>query len=347
MRLYLFTFALCFALAGLCGPASQAQPWLPGGDDDNQKTAQTGLKFLSVSTSPRAVALGNAATALNDWGAAAMFYNPASMARLGGLGSASFGLVQWIADITYNHAGVAINPAQGRYGVFGVSVLAVDYGEFEETIRVDTETGYEKLGSYSPSALAIGIGYAKALSDRFSVGGNVKYVRQDLGSSVINTDLERESNTVSTPAFDFGIMYNTGFRSLSFAMRARNFAPAVEYQREAFELPLNVSVGLSMNVLDLASTGAGGLSENHSFLVAVDTAHPRDYAETISLGGEYTFMNLFSLRGGYTYPSDEQGVSLGGGLNLSFGGYSFSADYAYTQFDVFDNVNTLAIQIGF
>ena len=33
-----------------------------------------------------------------------------------------------------------------------------------------------------PNAYAVGLGYARALSDKFSVGGNVKYVRQDLGT---------------------------------------------------------------------------------------------------------------------------------------------------------------------
>ena len=49
-----------------------------------QKLAQTGMKFLNVSLDARASAFGDAYTSL-ETKSSAVFYNPASMARLEGI----------------------------------------------------------------------------------------------------------------------------------------------------------------------------------------------------------------------------------------------------------------------
>ena len=73
--------------------------------------------------------------------------------------------VQFIADIDYNIAGMSFAPRGGRYGVIGISLLHVDYGAMQETIRANNDDGFVDLGTFSPSAYAIGVGYARALTD--------------------------------------------------------------------------------------------------------------------------------------------------------------------------------------
>lgn len=331
--------------------AAQEAPINPDPQDEggHEKRAQAGMKFLTVSTDPRAAALGNAATAL-EFGAASTFYNPAGMARMDGVVDISIGRASYIADIVYNQGAIAFSPAGGRFGVVAVSVMSVDYGELEGTIRADNTQGYIETDLFEPTALTVGLGYAKALTDRFAVGGNVKYVREDLGSSVMSlsdpedftSSQEMQGNALATAAFDFGVIYRTGFRSLTFAMMARNFSPAVEYEEESFELPLTLSVGASMDLMDLRPS----LSGNHSLLLSVSGATPRDYYEQVSVGAEYVFMGTISLRAGYVSPSDEEGLSLGGGLRVGVGDLSFRADYSYSEFGVFGEVNRLAFKIG-
>ena len=311
-------------------------------DNPRDKRGQTGLQFLTVSMSPRAAALGNAMVAVDMGSSLAMFYNPAAMASLEG-GHLALGNVQWIADIGYNSGTVAYSPADGQYGTFGINVMAVDYGALEGTIRSENEVGYERTGDFSPTALAIGVGYATSLSDRFSLGGTARYVRQDLGDSIMDGDGTTQSNSVSTPAFDFGVLYRTGFRSLNIGMSIRNFSPSVTYEEESFEAPLLLSIGASFNMMDLTASA----SDMHSFLLTAEAGHPRSYDEQIRLGGEYRFMNILSLRLGYVFPTDEQGISAGAGLNLEVSGLTFGADYAYTAFGDLGNVNLLGIQIGF
>lgn len=299
------------------------------------KRAQTGMKFLATSIDARSAALGNAVTAV-DGMYASLFYNPAGLAAQQNFVTAGASQVQFIADIDYNIAGMSFAPRGGRYGVIGISLLHVDYGAMQETIRANNDDGFVDLGTFSPSAYSIGVGYARALTDRFSIGGHVKYASLDLGSPVDERggdgSLTRVDAKEGVLAYDFGMLYKTGFRSLNFAVTARNFSPEVTFVEESFELPLELRIGFAMDLVDLTS-----LDQNmHSLLLVVDTNKPRDFTEQINLGAEYGFMNTLFLRAGYTQPADEQGVSLGVGVQQSVRGVGFGADYAYTDFGVFN-----------
>ncbi len=312
-----------------------------------EKRAQTGFKFLTVTTDARAGALGEAFTSLES-PSSAMFFNPAGMARLEGFATVALGQVSWIADINYVFGSVALNPFDGRFGILGLSVVSVDYGNFDGTIRSDTDVrGYEDTGNFSPSAFALGLGYAKALSDKFAVGGNLKYVKQDLGSAIVSFnatgDQVKSTYAAEVAAFDFGIIYRTGFKSLNFGMNVRNFSKEIKYEEEGFQLPLTFKIGVSMNAFDLLLAG----QENHDFLVTVDAVHPRDYDEQLNIGGEYLFMKTVALRAGYSTPNDEHGFSAGAGLQKAMKNYKLAIDYAYTPFGIFDNVNRITVQFAF
>ena len=345
MRNRRYTGLSILMLTLLLAPAALAQ--ISSEDVDTEKLAQTSFKFLSISTDARAAALGGALTAQDLQSSVAMFYNPASMARLEKNFSAGFGMTQWIADINYNAASVAYNTK--GYGVVGLSLMFADYGDnIIGTVRANNDRAYQEyseigLSNPSPSALSVGVGYAIALTDRFAVGGNVKYVSQDLGVAAVGSDGSSEDNEVSTAAFDFGVLYNTGFRSLNFAMSVRNFAKELQYVDENFELPLTFNVGVSMDLMDLSNMN----QDLHSFRVSLDAERPRDFAEQLKVGGEYTFSNLLSLRAGYSFPADEQGVSLGAGLMHDFSGFGIGVNYAYTSFGVFSDVQRLGVNLAF
>ncbi len=314
-------------------------------DIERERRAQTGMKFLSISVDPRAAALGSAVTAQEEATSMAMFYNPATMGRMANQVYVSLGQVQWIADASYNYGAVAFRPSSGGYGVVGVSVLAANYGDFEETIRFDNEQGYMDIGTFSPSATAIGLGYANVLTDRFSVGANARYVRQSLAESIMSYSggsSERQDFTESTMAFDFGVLYRTGFRSLNFAVSVRNFSQEVTYAEESFELPLTFRIGVAMDMMDLAPSVSGP----HQVLLSLDAQRPRDYSEQLKVGLEYIFMNTLALRGGYAVPTDEEGIHLGAGLHTDVSGLTFGADYAYGDFGLFGNVHRLGVQLG-
>lgn len=341
---------LIFAVALLVPPARGQDNEI--GDPETDKRAQTGFKFLSVSTDPRAAALGDAITAFDVGSAMSLFYNPAAMAYQVGTFNLAASQTQFIAEIDYNSFAASFAPMGGTYGVFGVSFVAVDYGTFIGTVRTDgNDQGYVEfdeigLANPSPTAFALGVGYARALTDRFSVGGHVRYAKQDLGEAIksgTQGDYLMDDLSMNTVAVDFGVLYRTGFRSLVFAMDVRNFSKELQYVEENFELPLTFRIGVAMDLIDLTSLNPN----THSFKLGIDAERPRDFDENLRLGAEYTIMNTLSLRAGYSMPTDEQGVSLGAGLQQSFGGFGFGADYAYTTFGDFDAVHRMALRISF
>ena len=296
-------------------------------DDDlgTDKLAQPGMKFLSFSPDARAAALGDAVTAKTG-GASSLFYNPAGMARIEGM-NLSAGQANWIAGITYNAVSVAY---ASDAGVFGISVMNVDYGEIQGTIRSSNTAGYADTELFTPTANVVGLGYAIAPTDRFSVGGQVKFVNEKLGNAYLDTDGSVEgieSLDMDAVAYDFGLMYQMDWKNLMIAMSARNFSESLKYSEEAFELPLTFRMG-----------GAGDLMENLS--VSFVNERPRDYFSTTRVGFEYSLMGMLAVRAGYVTPTDEAGITLGVGFQVA----GFNVDVAYTDFGVFDPVTRVGVQ---
>ena len=346
-RMGMLSLVVLFVTAPAAKGQEQGEDDRAAVEENTTKRGQTGFKFLRTSVSARAAAMGDAMTAM-EAGSIAMFYNPATMAYMTEFANVAVGITQFFAEINYNSASIAVAPAHGRYGVFGLSFMNVDYGDLEGTIRVDNERGYDDYGTFSPTALMVGVGYAKALTDRFALGSNVKYAVQNLGDALVqaggNGSGEAwQGNKESTVAVDVGVIYNTGFESLKFAMSARNFSREVTYHEENFELPLLLTIGMSMDITDLMAAD----QSVHSLVLAVDAYRPRDFYEALNIGAEYGFMDVLYIRGGYVYPTDEQGISLGAGVNAGLSGIGLSADYAYTNFGLLGDIHRISMQFGF
>lgn len=311
------------------------------------KIAQTGFQFLSVSSDAKASALANAATSLEMY-SSSLFFNPAGMATMNKKIDFAFSMNKWIADINHNTFSAAFSPVNGRYGVFGVSVQSVDYGDIIWTTVANNEQGY--IDSQDPTFMggmgdlnagSIGAGYARTLSDHFSIGGQVKWVHQRLGESVIpasDSTTKKIKNELFPLAFDFGTLYKTGFKSLQFGMSVRNFSEEIKYSQESFQLPLVFSMGLSMDLMDLIEWQG----PKQSAMLSIDATHFRSHREQLLIGLDYTFIDVLSLRLGYISGNDEDNVTFGFGLSY----YGVVLDYAYTPFGVFDNVQRFSARFS-
>ncbi|MBD3224103.1 MAG: PorV/PorQ family protein [Caldithrix sp.] len=313
---------------------------------NRDKRAQAGMKFLQVSLDARASALSSAITSM-ELNSSALMYNPAAMSRMEPFGHVSLGQMQWIADINYFYGTAAFKPMGGQWGVVGLSAMAIDYGDLQGTILANNEQGFLDTRKFSPTAMTFGVGYAKALTNKFSIGGQVKYVQQNLNGGVENFSNGEVQQTrelaADVMAFDFGILYRTGFKSLNFGMNIRNFSQEIEYIEESFQLPLTFKMGISMDVMDLTAYN----SKRHSLITSVDASHPRDFEEQVSMGLEYVFMQMFALRMGYTAPTDEEGMSFGAGFRPSLDNLGLNVDYAYTPFGILEDVHRFTFQFSF
>lgn len=322
---------------------------------DYQKLAQTGFQFLSVISDARLAAIAEASTSL-QLNSSALFSNPAGMSGMENYFDMTASINQWIADIKHYTFGMAICPAKGNYGVIGLSVQSVDYGEFYGTrVNKAVPLQYDDTGIFKLNALAVGVGYAKQLTDRFSVGAQVRWVRQDMGASVIAVNIRQDTSdhtgntriadtsTVTTKTspyvFDFGTQFKTGVKSLVFGMSVRNFSKEVKYVEEGFHAPLVFTLGISMNLMDLIDEN----SPNHSLYVSIDASHYNDHPEQIKVGLEYRFMNVISLRGGYANDNGGNGVSYGLGVSQ----FGFAFDYSYTNFGVWEKVQRMTTRFTF
>lgn len=319
---------------------------------EHQKLAQSGFQFLSVVSDARAAAMGEAMTSL-ELGSSALFFNPAGMAGMQGLLDASGSTNQWIADIKHYTFSVAISPFNGDYGVLGFSVQNVHYGDFYGTrVNKASALGYDDTGIFRLYALAVGVGYAKELTDRFSVGGHARWIRQNLGRTTIAVnvrtdstglvriaDTTRTGNKLTPFVFDFGTQFKTGVKSLVFGMSVRNFSGEVKYAEEGFQAPLVFTIGISMDMMDLI----GELPLEQSLYLSVDASHHRDHPEQVKIGLDYRVMNMVSLRAGYASSNDESDFSYGLGVSK----FGFALDYAYTPFGVFGKVQRLTARFSY
>ena len=311
----------------------------------NKKLAQTGFEFLSVVSDAKASATGCAMTSL-EAGSSSLFFNPAGMGNMGTVLDATASMNQWIADIKHNAFSIAVRPKGGRWGVLGFSFQSVDYGDFYGT-RVDkgVDQGYSDTGIFEPLAMAVGVGYAKPLTDRFCVGGQVRWVKQRLGESMIpvisaeqDTTEGVAKNELTPLAFDFGTQFKTGIKSLVFGMSVRNFSKEIKYVEEGFQLPLVFNLGISMNLMDFLKE----VPLKQSLVLSVDACHFRSHPEQLRVGLDYRLMGILSIRGGYMSSEDESGFSFGTGVKYM----GVGLDYAYTPYGVFDKVQRMTARFS-
>ncbi|MFC2076033.1 PorV/PorQ family protein [candidate division KSB1 bacterium] len=303
------------------------------------KVGTFGLQFLKIGVGSRGIAMGESYIALSDNGAEAVFWNPAGLEYVE-RSSLMLSHTEWLADIRYDAAAVA--HSLGVLGTVGLSFAMLGSGPMEVT-TVDRQEGTGE--TFDTADYMIGLSFARALTNKFRVGFNFKYIRERL---------ERES--ASTYAVDVGTIYYSGFRSLRMGMAIRNFGPEVQLsgsyfdfdngvpladksEYEPFHLPLAFQFGLA---LDIFNRG------HHRLIGATELYHPPDNLERINLGGEYTLMDFLAFRGGYSFRHDVKGPSFGLGIDYGLGQTSHvRLDYAYTDFGILDMVQRVSLGIDF
>jgi hypothetical protein len=310
------------------------------------------MQFLKVMPSARATALGEA---YSVWatGAEAIFWNPAGLATVDKM-EFSTTYIDWLFDAKQGALSYAL-AIQG-FGAVGVQFQYVDFGEFEETTNerpyISNPDNPGLTGrTFSPFSYLVGITYARYLTDKFSVGIGMKYAHESLfdGQSVTAQVRQGVFEEVGTSAngllFDFGIRYNTGYRSIHIGSSVQNFGGDVKYAKESNPVPLLFRFGIGADVM-----GPNGLlyagRENNRVSVAFDIFHPNDYAQQMHVGVEYEFAGSFALRGGYKFNYDYDGLTLGGGLKHSLEGVRLAVDYSYGAMGTYlGNVQRISLGI--
>ncbi len=348
MKLY----KLCLICAvGLFAGAASAQYFVSSFISDVSKVGTTACPFLTIGVGARANAMGGAFTSVaND--VTALYWNPAGLARMS---SSQLALIhsKWIADLNHDYLGMAFSV--GALGVIGVSLNALTMDDIiVRTPELPEGTG-ERAGSYD---LALGLSFARALTDRLSLGGSAKYVTSRLWHM-----------SSSTIAFDCGVMFSDIFDLFQLGAAISNVGGKMHYQgRDTFvyhDIVQNeygnnekIDADLKTGSFNLPVTFRAGLStvinkrSRMPLLMAVEFYEPSDNVRSINVGGEWAFYDKIFVRGGYNgiFEDDTQrGLTLGGGLKLTVPRSSLRLllDYSFEDFGIFDNTQKFALALSF
>lgn len=310
---------------------------LGSADSFAQKVGSTSMQFLKVMPSARATGLGEAYTVWAT-GAEAIFWNPAGLATLDNMELSST-YIDWLFDAQQGAISYAFS--LGDLGALGLQLQYIDFGEFEETTNerpfINNPDSPGLTGrSFKPFSFLIGVSYARHLTDKFSLGLSMKYARESLFDGQRVTAMVRQGvfEQVATWAdgllFDFGIRYNTGYRSVYIGSAVQNFGADVKYAQESNPVPLLFRFGIGADVLGANGLLSSGSRENR-LSMAFDIFHPNDYGQQMHAGVEYEFAGAFALRGGYKFNYDFDGLTLGAGLKHAFEGVRLAVDYSYGE----------------
>ncbi|HEX2867177.1 MAG TPA: PorV/PorQ family protein [Ignavibacteriales bacterium] len=313
-----------------------------------------GASELLIPVGVRGIGLSGANTSTTT-GIEALYWNPAGIAKTDKTAEATFSYMKYIADMGVTYGAVEANIS--GFGALAFSIKSLSFGD----INVTTTQNPDGTGeSFSPQFLTIGLSYARALSDRVSVG---------ITGNMIMETIAQVSSTGF--AFNVGIMYeNLGdLTGLSLGVAIKNLGPqmtfsgpglytqatASSFERPAqlykieaagFELPSQLEFGLAYRPV---------LDAQNSLLVATTFQNNNFSGDVYKAGAEYTFNNLLSIRGGYAYTPKSQetgniwGFTAGAGLNYDIGGGTdIRVDYAYRQVkSSFDANHVFSVGLAF
>lgn len=325
-----------------------------GGDALAQKVSKVGTTaadFLQIGVGPRALAIGGAFVAAAD-DATALYWNPAGLSHVQG-GEVVATHSEWLADVNFDYLGVALRA--GGFGTVGVSVTMLSVPE----MMVRTEDRQDGTGeTFGATDLAVGLSAGRAITDRFSVGLTAKFIQQRIWHSTATgfaVDLGTQFRTdffggltIGAALYNFGTDMRMGGRDLRTFVDpdprqlGNNDRIPVNYELDAWSLPLNFQIGVRMHPID---------SRLHRLAISVDALHPSSNYESVNVGFEYGFQQRLFLRGGYQslFLEDvEGGLSAGIGARAPmFYGGDVRIDYAYRDAGRLDGVHVVGLSVTF
>jgi len=340
----------CFLLALAAG-------MLPRAVQAQSKVGTTAAQFLGIPVGARAVAMGGAYVASNT-DVSSIYWNPGAIVQAD-RSEFTFVNTDWLVGTKFRWFGLLVN-FDGENAI-GASVTQLDYGSEDVT----TVTSPEGTGEqWSAADLAVSLTYSRRLTDKFSLGGSAKFVSQRIWN---------ESATAFT--FDVGLLFVTDFNGLRIGMSMSNFGGdltlsgkdlltrvdidpnnagsnktlVADMKTDPYMMPLLFRVGVAMDVVK---------NDEMNATIAVDGLRPNDNTESVNVGGEIGWRNMLFVRGGYrslfaregpfSKETQQEGLTLGAGLQYHVEGFaSLAVNYAFQKFGLFGNLNTIALSIGF
>ncbi|MBI2619054.1 MAG: PorV/PorQ family protein [Ignavibacteriales bacterium] len=306
------------------------------------KVGTTAGQFLKIGIGARANAMGNAQVAMMG-DISSIYYNPGALSRLQVNSELSFHHANWLADIDFDFIGGVL--PLGDIGTLGLSIISLRVPEdIVRTVEFPEGDGRR----WDASSLAIGISYARSLTDRFSIGFSFKYVQENIWSE-----------NARGFAFDVGTLYISEIPGLVLGASISNFGSRMrldgrdlffnydpdndpgsgpnnvpsQVRTGDFDLPLTFRIGIALDVVRM---------ENLRVTTALDAAHPNDNTEYLNSGVELSWREILFARAGYKsllLRDSEQGLTWGVGFHYGIvNSATIKLDYGFADFGRLQNV---------
>ncbi len=319
---------------------------------DVSKTGTTAAHFLEVAIGAPAVGMGGAFVSIaND--ATALYWNVSGIATLK-RNEAILVHTRWIAETDMNFAGLVIPLAE--FGTLGISFTSLSMDD----MLVRSVEKPEGTGEYfSAGDMAIGLSYARNLTDRFSIGFTAKYIQQqiwhmrasafalDLGT-LFRTDL-LGGMIIGAALSNFGTPMKLVGRDTRFFIRVDDSKLGssetipTNIEMDEWDLPLTFRIGVSSDAIRFGES---------KVILSVDAINPNNDNQSLNFGTEFSFGEYLFLRGGYNslgVSDAEGGLSFGVGLNskMLFSETYVQFDYAFRDFGRLQSVHNFSLGIIF
>lgn len=312
------------------------------------KVGTTAGDFLRFPVGARASAMSAFTATVND--PSSMVLNPAGLADVKGQ-EIQIEFTDYYLDFTHSFIGVAIPT---KKGVAGIHVLAMNYGDFEET----TEQAQGKTGrTFGAYSVTVGGSYSQYLTENLTVGGTLKFVHEQI-----------EDASASGIAFDIGTMFVTPFDDIRFGVSVTNVGSKMQLtgnglitrcdldegssgnnetncnlSTDEYDLPLMLRVGFAWDAYT---------SDDIRATLTLDGNNPSNNIQSISVGGEISLLNdTVFLRGGIPYiGQDNSKETFNAGIGIKYqvdSSLGLGFNYAYHGYEYLGDVNKLSLQIYF
>ncbi len=321
----------------------------PGLSQRVKKVGTSAAPFLRIAVGSEGTAMGSAYVSVAR-DPSAIFWNPAGLAQVERLGF-FVDHSPYLPGLSFNFLGVTYGNHQ--WGTVGIGVTALS------TDRMEITTPDQPMGTgetFTAASVAVSVSYARYLTERFSIGGTVKYVQERIYNSTANGF-----------AFDIGTLFVTPFKGIRLGVSIANFgtsmrirgedlnvrvdiAPDIngnnqsvvgELKTNDFDMPLIMRVGLSWDVVT---------TEQAVLTLAADGVNPNDNAQSVNVGAQLAlFRQMLKLQVGFNdlfLPDRERGLTLGMGLTITqIKGMGLKIGYAYQNFRYLGGVSRFSMYL--
>jgi len=359
--------ALLAALAALVSPGLRGQGsgtvLIPDPSNPTTRVGTRGANFLEIGVGARGEGLAGGYTAIAE-GVTAMYWNPAGIADIEGP-AAAFTITKLYGDMGINHTFAGAVLPVGSAGAFGIAITSLSSGDMLRTTEAFPEGGDPTFGrTFTYTATAAGLYFARRLTDRLDLGLGVKYASEGIDNaraSYVGVDIGTKFRTglygthIAASLSNLGTSGRySGAAIQSFQVGADGTVP-LEFSTRSLQMPTLFRFSVRSDVIG-ASDALLTADKQHDLVAIVEADNAIDTDIQLVTAAQYSFRNMIFARIGKKWVNEKQtsfrsgsfGLSYGAGVKLPIaGGRRFSFDYAYTNMADLQNIQVFSLELGF